>query len=62
MVGHHSHSGRNMFVCVDHNAEPTGSRSDNDGNLFYPVEARCGSLPCLPYVNGRELTCAVCTK
>ena len=56
------HKGRSMYVCVDHNAEPTGNSSNNNGNLFYPVEAVCGSLPCPPYVNGRELTCAVCTK
>jgi hypothetical protein len=26
------------------------------------VESHCGSLPCPPYVQGYELTCAVCTK
>ena len=62
MAEHHTHHGRNMYVCVDHNAEPTGSSNNNNGNLFHPVEATCGSLPCPPYVNGRELTCAVCTK
>ena len=56
------HRGRNIYVCVDHNAEAIGGNSNQNGNLFYPVEAVCGSLPCLPYVNGRELTCAVCTK
>ena len=34
----------------------------DDGRLLYFVEARCGSLKCPPYVNGRELTCVVCSK
>ena len=63
MADHYGRStGRYTYVCVDHNAEPIGSSSSLNGNLFYPVEAVCGSLPCPPYVNGRELTCAVCTK
>ncbi|XP_062504059.1 uncharacterized protein LOC134180890 [Corticium candelabrum] len=62
MTGHYGHRGSNIYVCFDHNAEPTGSSSEQNGNLFYLVEAVCGSLPCPPYVNGRELTCAVCTK
>ena len=62
MGEHYNHRRPSMYVCVDHNPEPTGSKTSLDGTLFYPVEAQCGSLPCLPYVNGRELTCAVCTK
>ncbi|XP_062504360.1 collagen alpha-5(IV) chain-like isoform X2 [Corticium candelabrum] len=63
MAEHHGHSGRNMYVCVDHNAEPTvGSSPNHNGNLFYPVEGACGSLPCPPYVDGKELTCSVCLK
>ena len=62
MAEHPTNKGRNLYLCFDNNAEPTGSNSNHDGNLFHPVEARCGSLPCPPYVEGRELTCAVCTK
>ena len=53
------------FVCVDRNPEVVrGSVGDNNGALFYPVEARCdkGNLPCAPYIDGAELTCVVCTK
>ena len=51
------------FVCVDGTAEYVpGTHASKDGALLYPVEGVCGSLPCLPYVAGRELTCAVCTK
>ena len=51
------------FICVDGNPEYIrGSKQDKNGALLYFVEGVCGSLPCLPYVAGRELTCAVCTK
>lgn len=62
MAEHTSHK-RSMFVCVDYSAEATtGSHPNHNGNLLYLVEGSCGSLPCPPYVNGRELTCAVCMK
>ena len=51
------------FVCVDGDPEYVpGTIANLDGATLYAVEGRCGSLPCLPYVDGRELTCAVCTK
>ncbi|XP_067024550.1 collagen alpha-3(IV) chain-like [Acropora muricata] len=51
------------FICVDGNPEHvSGSNQNKNGALLYPVEGVCGSLPCGPYVAGRELTCAVCTK
>ena len=51
------------FVCVDKDPEYVpGSHKDMNGALLYHVEGQCGSLPCLPYVQYRELTCAVCTK
>ncbi|XP_035687615.1 short-chain collagen C4-like [Branchiostoma floridae] len=54
---------RSEFVCMDGEPEtrPAGHVNHN-GALFYPVEASCGSLPCPNYVQGRELTCVVCTK
>ncbi|XP_078619156.1 uncharacterized protein LOC144886401 [Branchiostoma floridae x Branchiostoma japonicum] len=54
---------RSEFVCMDGEPETRpGGHLDSDGALFYPVEASCGSLPCPNYVQGRELTCVVCTK
>lgn len=54
---------RTEFVCLDLNAVPVAGAVGNDnGALFYPVEGKCiGGLPCGPYVDGYELTCAVCT-
>ena len=63
MSEHHNHKQSRNFICVDRDAEFVhGSRANVNGALLYLVEGQCGSLPCLPYVGGRELTCAVCTK
>ena len=54
---------RSQFTCVDHNLiSVIGSSHDHFGFLFYMVEGRCGSLPCPPYSEDKELSCAVCTK
>ena len=63
MTAYHNHGHPTDFICVDKDPEHVpGSHADKNGALLYPVEGVCGSLPCLPYVSGRELTCAVCTK
>ncbi|XP_053378726.1 uncharacterized protein LOC123526588 [Mercenaria mercenaria] len=61
-MSRHYHSS-SEYICVDKDPEALvhGSQDEN-GNLLYLVEAACGSLPCGPYVNGRELACAVCSK
>ncbi|KAJ8047319.1 hypothetical protein HOLleu_06293 [Holothuria leucospilota] len=63
----YNHEGRSEFVCMDRNAGAVPRSVHNaNGALFYPVEGRCGSsgsgLPCGPYVDGYELTCAVCSR
>ncbi|XP_052798356.1 uncharacterized protein LOC128230272 [Mya arenaria] len=61
MAEKHDHNAKN-YVCMDDKPEDIdGSRGDQNGALFYFVEASCGSLPCDPYKNGFELTCAVCS-
>ncbi|XP_041472566.1 short-chain collagen C4-like [Lytechinus variegatus] len=56
---------RSKFVCFDHDMEAQpGTPGDQNGALFYTVSAVCGSstgLPCDPYIDDQELTCAVCT-
>ncbi|XP_001199449.1 uncharacterized protein LOC763464 [Strongylocentrotus purpuratus] len=55
---------RTDFVCMDEDAMGVpGTTGNQHGALFYMVEARCsaGGIQCGPYVNGYELTCAVCT-
>lgn len=63
MAGRHDHASASNYYCVDADpeAEPD-SKANTNGYLLYYVEGRCGSLPCPPYVENRELTCVVCTK
>ena len=45
-----------MYECMDISPETVASGGSNqDGALFYHVEPRCGSLPCPPYVNTKEM-------
>ena len=55
---------RTMFECVDADQEVLhGTQANTNGALFYHVEAACNTgLPCLPYVNNKQLNCVVCTK
>ncbi|XP_068731373.1 short-chain collagen C4-like [Montipora capricornis] len=63
MTEQYAHRHSSNFICVDGDPEYVpGSHANKNGALLHPVEGVCGSLPCLPYVSGRELTCAVCTK
>ena len=63
MTEYHGHRKSRDYICVDGDPESVaGTGADKNGALLYPVQGQCGSLPCGPYVAGRELTCAVCTK
>ena len=56
---------RSSYDCVDKNPEAVpGNAANQDGALFHHVEATCNGLPCSSsqYVEGREITCTVCTK
>ncbi|XP_045194665.2 uncharacterized protein LOC123550300 [Mercenaria mercenaria] len=60
------YKGKSDFVCLDSELEfvPHGAGNDED-HIVRPLEVMCGtlgSLPCPPFVNGRELACVVCTK
>lgn len=52
------------YICLDENPEFfEGTRShDDNGRTLYPVRARCGSLPCPPYVNNHYISCVVCSQ
>lgn len=63
MAGYHKHEAARNYYCVDSNPDSIpDTKANHNGYLLYYVEGRCGSLPCPPYVNYRELTCVVCTK
>ena len=54
---------RTQFTCIDTTLKSViGSSANKNGLLFYFVEGICGSLPCPPYDETNELSCAVCTK
>jgi len=62
MSSHYGHSSRTTHVCVDGEAEGLDdSYGSQNGALFYFVETICGSLPCGPYQDNYELTCAICS-
>ncbi|XP_062574459.1 short-chain collagen C4-like, partial [Saccostrea cucullata] len=64
MADKFTHASATEYACVDEQPEKskTGPVSKG-GKYFSPVEAYCGdSLQCPPYVHGREITCAICTK
>lgn len=63
MAGRPIHQAGSTYTCVDEHPDVVhGGHADMNGYLFYQVEAVCGSLKCPPYVKGRELVCAVCSK
>ena len=50
------------YICVDSTADIIPGGKNFNKHLLFPVEGRCGPLQCPPYVDGRELTCAVCSN
>eukprot|EP00057_Strongylocentrotus_purpuratus_P030893 XP_783000.3 PREDICTED: short-chain collagen C4 isoform X1 [Strongylocentrotus purpuratus] len=64
MAAKYTHQ-KTEFVCVDREMVPkAGTRDSQNGALLYMTEVRClvgGGLDCGPYMNGYEITCAVCT-
>ena len=59
----HPNHHRSQFICVDKLLKPvTGTYYHHESAYLSYVEGRCGTLPCPPYEETKELTCAVCTK
>ncbi|CAC5426499.1 unnamed protein product [Mytilus coruscus] len=63
-AGHPSHAAATEYICLDKTPEALDkSPSYTDKMLLYPVMVNCnGAIPCPPYVNGREVTCVVCSR
>jgi len=53
---------RSSYICMDEAPEVASGGTQQDQAVIYPVEVKCGSLPCPLYPTGRELTCIVCSK
>ena len=64
LMAEHISFHRTQYTCLDVELKPANGSdvTNHDGLLFYFVEGRCGSLPCPPYDETKELSCAVCTK
>ena len=61
MSERHSHH-RSTFECVDSAPETTISgHATQYGAIFIHVEPRCGSMPCPPYEEEKEMTCSLHT-
>ena len=65
MGGHHGHAKSTDYTCVD--ADPDvqeGYPESENPHWLYFVEASCtkSTIPCPPYVHGREISCVICTK
>ena len=64
MSEYYSHKGRNMFVCVDKDAQALpGLGAGNSAALMYHTSVSCNNgIPCPPYESVKDLACVVCTK
>ncbi|KAL4236735.1 hypothetical protein ACF0H5_005119 [Mactra antiquata] len=62
MTAFHDHHGPHNHVCVDHHPEALhrGEANDNQ-HILYVAVSKCGSLPCPPYDENKELACVVCS-
>ena len=61
-AGDHAHNAASEYLCLDGSPEDLPGGEENlDGRLLYYAAARCGSLRCPPFDEGRVLTCVVCS-
>ncbi|KAL4229863.1 hypothetical protein ACF0H5_010254 [Mactra antiquata] len=63
MAEFHGHPGPHNHVCVDHHPDfIQGGGGNANEHILYLTISKCGSLPCPPYANDKELACVVCSK
>ena len=64
LMSEYAYHKRSEFICVDSKPEAIiGSHTKKYGAFLYFVQSYCSfSLPCPPYLHGKELTCVVCTQ
>jgi len=61
LAAHHS-QWRAEWQCVDEaqKGHAENNAGNNDGVLWYQAEYECGSIPCGPYTQNKEVACAMC--
>ena len=57
---HYVHRGE--YVCVDSKAENADDSAALIATLLYPVQSKCGELPCDKYPDDSDVSCAVCSS
>ena len=63
MAGYPGYTGSSDYICVDSMKKAIANTGSNDNeNLLFYTHAKCGALPCLPYVDEKIVTCVVCSK
>ncbi|XP_071133346.1 uncharacterized protein [Mytilus edulis] len=64
MAGWPDHTAATEYLCIDAESERSKKASSwTNKPIIFTVAAKCnGVLPCPPYVDGREMTCVVCSK
>ncbi|XP_025080008.1 short-chain collagen C4-like [Pomacea canaliculata] len=63
MAGRDDHPASTEYICVDKKQDARyGSNANNNGKVYHYTVGICGSLPCPPYVQGKVVTCVVCSK
>jgi len=50
------------YICWDEAPEVAVGKKWQVRVSINPVEVQCGTLPCTLYIEGRELTCVVCSR
>jgi len=50
------------YVCWDEAPEVAVGKTWQRRASINPVDVQCGTLPCTLYIEGRELTCVVCSR
>ena len=62
VAGYPGHNAASEYRCLDGQPENVArSHQDSYGFLLYYTVAQCGSLPCGPYIQGKIITCVVCS-
>ncbi len=64
MAGAPSHKAASEYLCMDGTPDfQKRITSWSYKSLLYAVYSKCnGATPCPPYVEGREMTCVVCSR
>jgi hypothetical protein len=65
MSSHASHTSKKTWICMNENAEASGSLGNGDGALVYMTEIVNAGIPRDSYIDGyvsnKELNCVVCS-